>query len=87
MRGRLLFLAGLGLGYVLGTRRGREDFAELKNRVQSLWQSTPVQETVARVTSIAKDKAPSLSAKVAAIVDKTLDKTKPTAPDGPIADG
>lgn len=30
MKGKILFIAGLGVGYVLGTRAGRERYEQIK---------------------------------------------------------
>jgi hypothetical protein len=71
MRGRILFVAGVALGYVLGTRRGRQGYVELKDRAQSLWRSPQVQTTVHKAQAVIEDKAPALSAKAADVADKT----------------
>lgn len=44
MRGKLMFLAGVGVGYVLGTRAGRERYDELVNATRKLLDSPTVQE-------------------------------------------
>ncbi|MEU8676224.1 YtxH domain-containing protein [Streptomyces sp. NPDC048560] len=42
MRYRLTFIAGLALGYVLGTRAGRERYEQLKKSAQHLAQNPAV---------------------------------------------
>lgn len=42
MRYRLTFLAGLALGYVLGTRAGRERYEQLKKSAQQFAQNPAV---------------------------------------------
>ncbi|GAA2985016.1 YtxH domain-containing protein [Streptomyces fulvorobeus] len=42
MRYRLTFIAGLALGYVLGTRAGRERYEQLKRSAQQLAQNPAV---------------------------------------------
>ncbi|MBA2948905.1 YtxH domain-containing protein [Streptomyces himalayensis] len=42
MRYRLTFIAGLALGYVLGTRAGRERYEELKKSARSFTQNPAV---------------------------------------------
>jgi hypothetical protein len=44
MRGKLTFGAGLGIGYVLGTRAGRERFDQIAGKAKQLWESETVQE-------------------------------------------
>ncbi len=45
MRYRLAFIAGLALGYVLGTRAGRERYEELKKSARSFVQNPAVRNT------------------------------------------
>jgi hypothetical protein len=42
MRYRLTFIAGLALGYVLGTRAGRERYEQLKKTAQQVSQNPAV---------------------------------------------
>ncbi|MFJ8232371.1 YtxH domain-containing protein [Streptomyces sp. NPDC094448] len=42
MRYKLTFLAGLGVGYVLGTRAGRERYEQLRKSVRELSQNPAV---------------------------------------------
>ncbi|MFJ4519925.1 YtxH domain-containing protein [Streptomyces sp. NPDC088810] len=45
MRYRLTFLAGLALGYVLGTRAGRERYEQLKKSARRIAQNPAVRST------------------------------------------
>ncbi|MEU6669537.1 YtxH domain-containing protein [Streptomyces sp. NPDC046727] len=45
MRYRLTFLAGLALGYVLGTRAGRERYEQLKKSARGIAQNPAVRNT------------------------------------------
>ncbi|MGP4011083.1 YtxH domain-containing protein [Streptomyces sp. NPDC002814] len=45
MRYRLTFVAGLALGYVLGTRAGRERYEQLKKSAQQISQNPAVRNT------------------------------------------
>lgn len=45
MRYRLTFVAGLLLGYVLGTRAGRERYEELKKTAREIAQNPAVRNT------------------------------------------
>jgi hypothetical protein len=44
MRGKLMFLAGLGAGFVLGTRAGREKYEELVKTARKMRENPTVQE-------------------------------------------
>ena len=44
MRGKLMFAAGVGIGYVLGTRAGRQKFDQMTAQAKRLWESNTVQE-------------------------------------------
>lgn len=48
---------GLGVGYVLGTRGGREQYETLKAQAQQLWQRPQVQEAVEAASQAATDAA------------------------------
>ncbi|MFJ6831665.1 YtxH domain-containing protein [Streptomyces sp. NPDC091209] len=45
MRYRLTFVAGLALGYVLGTRAGRERYEQLKKSMRQVAQNPAVRNT------------------------------------------
>lgn len=61
MKGKILFLAGLGLGYVLGTRAGREKYEQLKEQALKVWNDPRVQKQVDAVEDFVKDKAPEVA--------------------------
>jgi hypothetical protein len=44
MRGKVMFLAGLGAGFVLGTRAGREKYEELVQAARKVRENPTVQE-------------------------------------------
>jgi hypothetical protein len=44
MRGKVLFITGVGVGYVLGTRAGREKFDRMVAQARKFWESPTVQE-------------------------------------------
>jgi hypothetical protein len=49
MRGILTFGTGLGVGYVLGTRAGRERYAEISEKAKHVWESKTVQDAAGAV--------------------------------------
>lgn len=61
MKGKILFVAGLGLGYVLGTRAGREKYDELKTAALKVWNDPRLQKQVDAVEDFVKDKAPEVA--------------------------
>ena len=65
MKGKLLFVTGLGIGYVLGTRAGREQYEKLKAQAARLWNDPRVQKQVDAVEGYVKDKAPDVAEFVA----------------------
>jgi hypothetical protein len=70
MRGKILFVFGLVLGYVLGTRAGRERYEQIKAGAQKVWLDPRVQEQVQTVEEFVKDKAPDLADKATTVVKK-----------------
>ncbi len=46
MKGKLLLLAGAAVGYVFGTRAGRERYEQIKENVNKAWHDPRVQEKV-----------------------------------------
>ncbi len=58
MRGKLVLLVGIGIGYVLGARAGRERYEEIKRAVGRFWNDPRVTKQVHNVEQFAKDKAP-----------------------------
>lgn len=69
MRGKLLFVAGAAVGYVLGARAGRQRYEQIKSAAESLWNTPTVQKGVDQVTDFAK-------ARVGDVSDSVLDTVK-----------
>lgn len=61
MRGKILFAAGLAVGYVLGTRAGRERYEQLKRAAQGFWNDPRVQRRVDQVEDFVREKAPEVA--------------------------
>jgi hypothetical protein len=59
MRGKLTFVAGAAVGFVLGTRAGRERYEDLKNATRKLLDSPTVHEA----TGVLQDQASKLYAR------------------------
>ena len=58
MYGKLLFVVGLGAGYLLGTSRGRKDYELLKKRVSELWLDPRVQKVAKQATDVVEKNVP-----------------------------
>jgi hypothetical protein len=58
MKGKVMFVVGAAVGYVVGTRAGRQGYERLKSQASDLWLNPKVQDTVESVGDLAKDKIP-----------------------------
>ena len=61
MRGKVLFVVGLGVGYVLGTRAGRERYEQIKKAAEGVWNTPAVQQGVGTVKDFAATRVGDLS--------------------------
>ncbi|HEX6335748.1 MAG TPA: YtxH domain-containing protein [Jiangellaceae bacterium] len=57
MKGKLLLLAGAAVGYVFGTRAGRERYEQIKQSVNKAWHDPRVQEKVTEAEHFVSDTA------------------------------
>lgn len=55
MRGKLMFITGGLVGYVLGARAGRKRYDQIVAAVSELWQAKPIQRRVTEVRDFALD--------------------------------
>lgn len=62
--GKISFLAGGVVGYVLGTRAGEKRYEQIKKQADKAWQNPAVQEKVTAATEQVKTKAPAVAAAV-----------------------
>ncbi|WP_262348266.1 YtxH domain-containing protein [Cellulosimicrobium cellulans] len=73
MKGKLAFVLGAGVGYVLGTRAGRAQFEKIKGWASDAWHDPRVQSTVddleSKAAGFAKDQG-------VALKDKAVDAVK-----------
>jgi hypothetical protein len=61
MKGKILLVAGLAVGYVLGTRAGRARYDEMKSAANKLWNDPRVQRPVNQAEEFVKEKAPEVA--------------------------
>lgn len=71
---KMTFVTGVGLGYVLGSRAGRQRYEQLKSRAQGVWQSPKVQGTVTQAQDFAAQKAPGVQQKITASASQAKHK-------------
>lgn len=57
MRGKIGLVVGLGVGYVLGTRAGRQRYEQIEAQWLKVWHLDPVQEKVELAKEFAKSRA------------------------------
>jgi hypothetical protein len=69
MRGKILFVVGLGVGYVLGTRAGRERYEQIREAAENVWNTPAVQQGVGTVKDFA-------TARVGDLSDTVIDGVK-----------
>lgn len=62
MRGKLLFVAGLAAGYVIGARAGRPAYDAIAERVQGAAANPKVQEIGRKAKETIEEKAPQVAA-------------------------
>lgn len=62
MKGKVAFVLGAAVGYVLGTRAGRERYVQIKRGAQQIWETTPVQRGVGYVRDAAQCQIDSVKA-------------------------
>ncbi len=58
MRGKLLVVVGVAVGYVLGAKAGRGRYDDIARVAGKFWSSKTVQQQVTKVEDYAKGKAP-----------------------------
>ena len=61
MKGKFLFVVGLGVGYVLGTRAGRERYEQIRKAAEDVWNQPKVQEGVGTVKEFAMSRVGDVS--------------------------
>ena len=75
MKGKLKLLTGGAVGYVLGTKAGRERYEQIRSQAQTLWNHPKVQEQATK----AKEKAPLLKEKAADAASSSSSSSSPSS--------
>ena len=77
MRGKILLVTGLAIGYVLGTRAGRQRYEDIKSAVGGFWNSPRVQKNVHQAEDYVKETAPEVAKSVVAKATGSSTTRKP----------
>jgi hypothetical protein len=86
MQGRILFVAGATIGYVLGARAGRRRYDQIKAAADRVWNDRNVQKSVndvvGTVQDFVKEKAPEVQDAVVGQAKRVVAKVKKSDDDG-----
>jgi hypothetical protein len=82
MKGKILLVVGIGVGYVLGARAGRERYEDIKRAAGKLWNDPRVQRQFDDAEGFVKDKAPEVAGLIATGAKKVARQVsgKPAGP-------
>jgi hypothetical protein len=72
MKGKILLVVGLGVGYVLGARAGREKYEKIKRQAEWVWDSPTIVDARDKVDAFVKARTPDLAEVIAAGVKKLV---------------
>ncbi len=75
---KLLLLAAGGIGYVLGTRAGRERYEQIAGLATKVKNDPRVQDAAHQAAETAKTQAPVVKDKVASAASSAAEKVKPS---------
>lgn len=91
MRTKAAFLIGGAVGYVFGTRAGREQFERMRTQFEKLWADPRVQSKVSdvehRASTLVKEKGPELKDKVSGAVRSATDTVRSKVGEGDATPG
>ncbi|WP_314426934.1 hypothetical protein [uncultured Microbacterium sp.] len=93
MKGKIGLVVGIGVGYVLGSRAGRERYEQIKTQWLKVWNLDPVQDQVEKVKGYVGDKAAAVPGAIWTGVQKVVksasggDKTAGQRLDSAVAAG
>ena len=73
MKNKVVLLTGMAVGYVLGTRAGREQYEKIRSQARSLWGDPRVQEQVSNVQQAVKEQVPVVQQKAEESARKVTD--------------
>ncbi|RIX27690.1 hypothetical protein [Amnibacterium setariae] len=82
MRGKLVFVAGLAAGYVLGARAGRPAYEAISDRWQGFRENPTVQRVAEKAKTTAEEKAPALASAASKVAETAGAATSATGGSG-----
>jgi hypothetical protein len=65
MKGKLLFVAGAAVGYVLGARAGRKRYEQIRGAAERIWETPGVQNQVEQVKDFAAQRVGDIPSAIA----------------------
>ena len=74
MRGRILFVVGLGAGYVLGAKAGRQRYEQIAGAADKVWNSPAVSKQRHEVQHFVETQAPKLMESASDVATGAIDK-------------
>ena len=80
MKGKILLVVGIGVGYVLGARAGRERYEDIKRAAGKLWNDPRVQRQFDEAEGFVKDKAPEVAGLLATGAKKVVSQVSGKKP-------
>jgi len=85
MKGKILLVVGIGVGYVLGARAGRERYEDIKRAAGKLWNDPRVQRQFDDAEGFVKDKAPEVAGFLASGAKKVVSQVSGKKTPPPVA--
>jgi hypothetical protein len=76
MKGKLALLAGAAVGYVFGSRAGRERYEQIKGKVGEVWNNPRIQDKVTDAEHFVSEKAPGVQAKITDAAKTAVDAAR-----------
>lgn len=88
MKGKIAFVLGAAVGYVLGARAGRERYEQIKRGAEKVWNTDTVQRGVGMVKGATQSRVDDLKAKatragknaVAGLIGADTSSQRPASP-------
>ncbi|WP_298226986.1 hypothetical protein [Gryllotalpicola sp.] len=79
MKGKLIFAAGLGIGYLLGARAGRKRYDQIVAVATKVWETPAIQTQVHKVEDFAAEQVGNIPGAVFSGVSTLFGKTAKAA--------
>jgi hypothetical protein len=80
---RMMSMVAFGLGYVLGSRAGRERYEQITGGLRKVRQDPRVQRQAQRMADVAKEQAPVIKDKIDEAASAAMHKARPSSDSEP----